>query len=220
MRTFKPSSGLARLGAPLIGLTVIAFLSVPAIYWSERSSLAVWARKTEPYASRLAPRQEFHVEGQKTPETTPAAAAVLADEEPVIGIEADGKFRAYRQRAMTVMSRHVFNDVLGGTAVTVTFCDLDDCARAFGGDKASGPLDIDLAGIDEGRMLLSVGDVIYFQKTAENAELTPGKTAIPFPYASFPLKRTTWGEWKMLHPDTDLYVYNPPKTPDPKSAAH
>jgi hypothetical protein len=69
-------------------------------------------------------------------------------------------------------------------------------------------------------MLLSAKDVVYFQKTARNADRDPGKSAIPFPYASFPLTRTTWGKWKSLHPQTDLYVYNPPKADDPKAAGH
>lgn len=219
MRRFTPSPGFMRLRAPLIGLAVVAALTVPAIYWSERSSLAVWARKTERFVSKEPMRHVFFLEGVKMPETIPAARATLADDEAVIGIEAAGKFRAYHQHAMSAKSRHVLNDVVGGKAVTVTFCDLDDCARAYGGDEASAPLDIGLAGLDEGGMVLRVDSIAYYQKTAEAADPVVGKAVPPFPYAPFPLTRTTWGEWKALHPDTDLYVHVAPKTDSPKSPA-
>lgn len=223
MLNFKPSPGFARLQKPLIGLVAVAFLSVPGIYWTERSSLAVWARKTERFVPKKPPRNVYHFEGAKSPATIPVVEATLADADPIIGIEAEGKFRAYQQSVMSAKARHVLNDVIGGKAVTVTFCDLDDCARAFvGGEGSSRPLDIDLAGLDDGGMLLSVDDVVYFQKTAESADLKLGKDAPPFPYASYPVTRTTWGEWKALHPDTDIYEFGAlkaaePKTPGPKS---
>ena len=40
-------------------------------------------------------------------------------------------------------------------------------------------------------MLLSIGDVVYFQESGKAADPAPGKAAAPFPYASFPLTRTT-----------------------------
>mgnify|MGYP001110290959 CR=1 FL=1 len=215
MRTFTPSPGFMRLRFPLVGLVAAAALSVPAIYWSERSSLAVWARKTERYTPKAPPREVVRVPGKPTPETIQASEATLADGDPILGVEAGGKARAYDQHSMTVKSRHVLNDVVGGKAVTVTFCDLNDCARAFGGEDGSSPLDVGLAGLDQGGMLLSVGEAVYFQETGKAADPIRGESAAPFPYASFPVTRTTWGEWKKLHPDTDVYVHVPPKADAP-----
>ncbi|MDR3620075.1 MAG: DUF3179 domain-containing (seleno)protein [Paludisphaera borealis] len=214
MRSFTPSPGFARLWVPLVGLALVAALAVPAIYWAERSSLVVWSRKTERFISKEPVRHIFQFEGLGTPATISAAKATLADDEPVIGIEAAGKFRAYHERSMSGKTRHVLNDVLGGKAVTVTYCDIADCARAYGGVEQSGPLNIALAGLDAGGMLLSVGNVVYYQKTAEIADPVRDKAAPPFPHASFPLTRTTWGEWKSRHPETDVFVHDAPKTPD------
>jgi Protein of unknown function (DUF3179) len=210
MDFFKPSPGFARLRAPLVGVAVVAALAVPAIYWAERSSLAVWSRQTERFIPERPTRDAFRLAGLKSPATTPAARANLVDDEPVIGIEVAGKFRAYHTRSMSVKSRHVLNDVLGGKAVTITYCDLNDCARAYGGNEASGPLDVALGGLDDGGMLLSVGDVAYYQKTAQVADPVRDKPVPPFPYASYPLTRTTWGEWKSRHPETDVYIYEAP----------
>ena len=217
MLTFKPSPGFRRLAPLLLGLALLAALSVLAVYWGERSSLAAWSRKTERFVPTTSVRHMFQMAGVETPPTTSAAGATLEDDELVIGIEAAGKFRAYHQLTMCGKSRHVLNDVLGGTAVTVTYCDIADCAGAFGGIEGSGPLNINLAGLDEGGMILKVDEVAYYQQTGALADPPHDKPAPPFPYASFPLTRTTWGEWKTLHPDTDLYVHDAPKTDSPKA---
>ena len=216
----KASSGLTRLGIPILGFALLAAVSVLAVYWVERTSLAAWSHKTERYVPTTSVRHMFQMAGVETPPTTSALGATLADDEPVIGIEAAGKFRAYHQVAMSGKTRHVLNDVVGGKAVTVTYCDIADCARAYGGADGSSPLHINLAGLDEGGMILKVDEVAYYQQTGEPADPTTGKAPPPFPYPSFPLTRTTWGEWKTLHPDTDLYVYNPPPADDPQSASH
>jgi len=218
------SRRIARLAAPLIGLALVAVLAVPAIYWAERSSLAEWARKTE----RFRPKQRlvqknFHSEGVTTPATLPAPEAQLADDEPVVGVEAAGAYRAYRLRSMAALTRHVINDLVGGKAVTVTFCDLNDCVRAFGGGESKTPLDVTVAGLADGSMLIGVGDHIYFQNTSEIANPETDKAAPRFPYPSIPATRTTWGEWKSLHPTTDVYIHpSAPasgETAEPKSPA-
>ncbi len=189
-----------------VGLTVV-LLAVLAIYWTERSSLDDWSRKTEKFLPKpRAVQKNFHSEGVTTPATIPAAEAKLADDEPIIGVEAAGAYRAYRQRSMTATSRHVVNDVVGGKAVTVTYCDLLDCVRAFGGADSKTPLNITLAGIVDNGMLLGVDDHIYYQSTAEIANPATDKDAPKFPYASLSATRTTWREWKSLHPQTDVYI--------------
>ncbi|MDR3638338.1 MAG: DUF3179 domain-containing (seleno)protein [Isosphaeraceae bacterium] len=151
-------------------------------------------------------RMQFFSAGLETPTTLPVEFAKLADDEPVIGIEAGGKARAYHVPTMCSTTRHIVNDVLGGVGVSVTYCDLSDCARAFGGGAHTSPLDVSQAGLLDGRMLIKIGGVTYSQETGEIAETDPGKAAVPFPYAPFPLTRATWGEWKLRHPDTDIYV--------------
>ncbi len=58
-----------------------------------------------------------------------AEAGALADREPVIGIEINGDARAY---PLGVLMRHeIANDVIGGRAVTVTYCPLCNAAIVF-----------------------------------------------------------------------------------------
>lgn len=220
MPSFRPSPGFRKLIAPLAGLGLLAALAVPAIYWSERSSLDAWSRKAERFVPKKADREVFFSPGVKTPASIPAAEAQIDADDPVIGVESGGRFRAYHQRTMSAKARHVVNDVVGGKAVTVTFCDLNDCARAYGGDDASAPLPIALAGLADGGMLISVDGVAYFQQTAEVADPVVDKQLPPFPYAPFPVTRTTWGRWKSLHPETDLYVDQPPAQPAPDAIPH
>jgi len=114
-------------------------------------------------------------------------------------------------------SRHVVNDVLGGKAVSVAYCNIFDCITAYGGEDAANPLDLGVAGLAGGSMLLSVHGFAFYQKTSEPADPTPAGQELPkFPYASYPAERTTWGRWKTLHPDTDLYLYEPPP-PSPET---
>ncbi|OJW13703.1 MAG: hypothetical protein BGO49_29695 [Planctomycetales bacterium 71-10] len=219
MFSFRPSPGFRKLLAPLAGLAVLAALAGPAIYWAERSSLAEWSRKAERFTPKKADREVFHSPGVVTPASIPADRATIDADDPVVGVESGGRFRAYHLPSMTAKARHVVNDVVGGRAVTVTFCDLDDCVRAFGGDESSLPLPIALAGLADGGMLLSVDGVAYFQRTAEVADPVV-KALPPFPYASFPATRTTWGRWKSLHPETDLYVHQAPTPSAPEASPH
>lgn len=58
-----------------------------------------------------------------------AEAGALGDRDPVIGIEINGDARAY---PLGVLMRHeIANDVIGGKAVTVTYCPLCNSAIVF-----------------------------------------------------------------------------------------
>jgi hypothetical protein len=37
----------------------------------------------------------------------------------------------------------------------------------------------------------------------------PGPSRSQRPYDALPVTRTTWGEWKRLYPDTDVYAGEP-----------
>lgn len=219
MRLFSPSPGFAKLLAPLAGLALAAALAVPAIYWAERSSLSAWSRKAERFVPKKAGRELYHAPGVTTPPTIAADRAELVDDAPVVGVESGGKFRAYHLGTMRAKARHVVNDVIGVRAVSVSYCDLDDCVRAFAADGATAPLAIAVEGLADGGMLIGVDGVAYFQKTGEGADAAAGQAAPRFPYAEFPAERTTWGRWKALHPDTDVYFEPPPGPSAPEPAA-
>ena len=148
--------------------------------------------------SRDAPRPLPPSDRVNRPRTVPAAKASLADDEVVVGVVVGGKARAYRLNAFKFIAYHVVNDVIDKTAVTITYCDRDDCLRAFTAD-ADEPLPVGVGGFHEG-LLLRVGDSQFQQKTGKTAD---GKE---LPYRTMPVERTEWGEWRKAHPDTDGYV--------------
>src|SRR5262245_29300272 len=55
----------------------------------------------------------------RAPLPVPAEAAKLPDDAPVVGVIAGSRPRAYALGAFAEVDRHVMNDVLGGTPVTV-----------------------------------------------------------------------------------------------------
>ncbi len=144
----------------------------------------------------------FDMPGIRLPPARSAAEANLPDDTPIIGVVAGGSARAYLVTAMEAMNGHVVNDLVGGTPVTITYCDRTQCVHAFT-DKAGGePLKIDLGGFVD-RMLLKVGDTFFFQDTGEDFVKERGTA---FPYATHPYELTTWKRWKDAHPSTEVYT--------------
>lgn len=208
----KPSS--TRTGVAIVsGFALLATLGVGVVFLVERASLSSWARRNERFVPTGHHRFEFYSAGLKTPPTRPADQSALKDKEQVIGIEAGGKARAYPLRRMNGTTRHIINDVVGGVAVTVTYCDITGCARAFNGGVRLSPLDVSQAGLLDGRMVVKVGGVSYLQETGEVVAPDRGRDPVPFPYPTFPLVLTTWGEWKARHADTDVSEGHDPVEP-------
>jgi hypothetical protein len=133
----------------------------------------------------------------------PAADAGLEDDEAVIGVRAGGRTRAYCVSALSKgHATHVVNDMLGGVPVSVTYCNMHRCARAFSDDEANQPLELAQGGLVTGSMVLRASGHRYRQDSGE--PLDPD--APPFPYVAYPAEVTTWGEWRREHPDTDVYL--------------
>ena len=61
--------------------------------------------------------------------------------------------------------------------------------------------------VDNKGMAVRVHGVDYLQKTGENV-ISPQGESIPYP--EIPHMRTSWGVWKEVHPDTDIYVGDRP----------
>ena len=120
-----------------------------------------------------------------------AGAVLLPDTVDVLGISTNGVSRAYLVVGMWEMQNHVVHDNLAGQLITVTYCDVNDCAYAYQ-RKDVAPKGFHVGGWDGQEMLL------LFQ----GKHYTHSKVPLP----AYPLKRTTWGEWKALHPDTKIYL--------------
>ena len=135
------------------------------------------------------------------------------DDAPVIGVSAAGRHRAYLLQALMRPDAHVYNDLLGDAPVTVTFCDLDECVQVFTAPGRERPLDIEVGGADGRRarkLVLRVGATRYWQDTG--LPLHNDATSV-FPYVKADFVRTSWGQWREAHPDTDVYVGRLPFTP-------
>jgi hypothetical protein len=161
--------------------------------------------------ARMAWQLSYSIGPTNGPETTSAAQVMPAlsqpaDSAPVIGVSAAGRHRAYLLQAFLRADRHVYNDLLGDVPVSVTYCDLDDCTKVFTGPAQDRPLDIAVGGADASRprkMLLRAGSKLYWQDTRKALE---GDPADSFPYTEIQFERTTWGQWRKAHPDTELYT--------------
>ncbi|MBS0267290.1 MAG: DUF3179 domain-containing protein [Planctomycetes bacterium] len=138
------------------------------------------------------------------PQTLLAADVSLDDSAWVIGVTINGRHRAYRMNGMKLLETHVVNDYFEQTPVTVTYCDLRACVRAFTSPSATGdPLQVRVAGFDdrEGLLLELQGQVFAQAGTAPPLDLLQVETM-------------TWKDWKSAHPDTDIYLG---REPDPEA---
>jgi hypothetical protein len=134
----------------------------------------------------------FMSPGIDRPPAISADEATVSDEVEVIGVTADGQSRAYLISAMTGMTTHIANDLLGDVPVSVTYCDRTDFARAFTGSENGQLVDLGLQGWVDGEMSLLVNSQGFRHSDVD------------IPLQDFPFERTTWGEWKQKHPDTTL----------------
>lgn len=160
------------------------------------------------------------------PRTVPAKDAGLRPDEPIIGIVAGGRARAYRLSAMESRRSHLVNDLFGDVPVSVAYCDKNRCARAYTGPAGSGTLPIRVAGLLDGEMVLNVAGIPYFQESGrrvepERLESSHDPVAVSYARAAresaqpataailhAPLgpELTTWRAWVEKHPDSDVYI--------------
>jgi hypothetical protein len=179
-------------------LTIIGFFGYEALTLrASRDDVVFGNRPADPL-------HLFRMEGIARPPIVEADSSGLRPDEEVIGVEVDGHPRAYRLSAFRDRSHHVVNDVIDGVPVTVSYCDLNDCARTYTDRGKSGPLDVAVGGLFEGReMVLDVGGHLYFQKTGE--PLKPGEVPSNLPLERLSPTRTTWERWRREHPSTGVY---------------
>lgn len=150
-------------------------------------------------------------DGVIRPLTVEAAKAGLKDDAEVLGVEVNGVTRAYRLATLSDINRHIVNDTLKGVPVSVLYCDLNDCARAYTGPASPDPLPIRMAGMKFGDLIFKVGEVFYQLSTnqALGGSRFPGdpdSSLPPLPFSPTAVTRTTWGAWKQQHPGTDVYL--------------
>lgn len=180
--------------------------------------VGVWWGTLPPSRRHVPPPQEpagvmemtpFVLPGIRNPKIQKASEVELPDETEIIGIEAQGKYRAYRVLAFHSLGGHVVNDLVGDVPITVTYCDRSNCTQVYTDEKRGEALKIDLGGYMR-KMFLKADNAFYFQDTGESTAKELG-TKIGHDFHRF--ERTTWGKWRQAHPETEIYVG---KMPAPK----
>jgi hypothetical protein len=141
--------------------------------------------------------------GLRLPSAVAANEADLPDTEPVIGVSAGGRQRAYCVRAMAPMTDHVINDMLNEVAVTVTYDDRTDKAQVFTTERTGRPLDVEMGGYYEGMLLRH--DRRFFRQDTGRYMAPPGE---PTEQAllTLPHTRTDWKTWRTTYPESDVFV--------------
>lgn len=183
------------------GLVILAAHGIEArSLWRDRAKATMSEGPEVPFTRRIA------MEGLSRPPATPAESARLAEDEEVIGVVVDGAARAYRLKALEYPPWHIVNDLVGGSPVTVAYCDLSGCVRVYGG-PGDAPLGVSQAGLVDREMVVTVAGVDYVHRTGRPLG-RDGDTAT-FPYPNRPWTRTTWGAWKRAHPGTDVFINGP-----------
>jgi hypothetical protein len=146
----------------------------------------------------------LELDGIRFPKALSAAEAGLKDDEEVVGVEAGGKARAYRLKGMSTEVTHVVNDLLGDVPVTVAYCDISDCARAFTKPGSNEALSFGIAGLRDRDLVLKTDAGRFALKSGAPVEPTPPTAKLP--YEDYPFARTTWKAWREKHPDTDVFI--------------
>ena len=134
-------------------------------------------------------KQEFP--NVTSPRFVDANAVLLPDTADVLGISTNGVSRAYLVVGMWEMHHHVLHDNIAGQPITITYCDINDCAYAY---QSQGilPKDFKVGGWDGQDLLLLIQGKYYAHPKA--------------PLPAYPIKRTTWYKWKTQHPNTKIYL--------------
>jgi len=118
---------------------------------------------------------------------------IIPDYAEVMGVIIKGVPRAYLLAGMYSGESHVVHDTLEGSNLTLTYCDLSDCVRAY--DRGSMPsAQVRMGGWDGNEMTLLIDQTRY----------TFSGTNLPLP--NIPFQRTTWGAWLKDNPGTKVFI--------------
>jgi len=144
-------------------------------------------------------------DGVRTPRTVAPEDAALEDTDEVVGVVVNGFARAYPLRILADPQHHVINDLIGGSAVSVAYCDQTECIRTYTGPGPE-PLQIAIAGLREHGLVIRVDGVYFDHKSGQVVEGPP--QAAPLLGDAIPWTRTSWAQWRKAHPQTEVSVGN------------
>lgn len=129
------------------------------------------------------------------------AAGFMDDDDLVLGITAAGVERAY---PTFILNRHeIVNDVIAGTPVAVTWCPLCGSGLAFERVVAGAAVEFGVSGV------LNESDLVMYDRKTESLWQQISGRAFIGPsrgrtLTAYPTAMTTWGEWRRVHPTTEV----------------
>jgi hypothetical protein len=131
------------------------------------------------------------------PQFQPASEASIPDDDPVFGVVRDGEARAYPQYILVF--HEIVNDTVGGDAVAVTYCPLTGTAQGF----ERGSVEFGVSGrlVNSNLIMYDRGTETWWPQmlaTGVQGELL-GEAL-----QEFRVTWTTWGEWREVHPGTQV----------------
>ena len=139
------------------------------------------------------------------PEVVPASEANFRQTDRILGVELNGKARAYP--LLVLWWHEIVNDTLGGEPMLVTYCPLTGSGLAFDPRIQGEAGSFGVSG------LLFENNLMMFDRSTESlwpqlllsAGCGPERgTALK----RVPLVETTWGEWQAAHPTTTIVTTN------------
>ncbi|MDH3308769.1 MAG: DUF3179 domain-containing protein, partial [Acidimicrobiia bacterium] len=128
------------------------------------------------------------------------------DDGIVFGIAVDGVARAYPKNIMEVHEMVI--DTVGATRIGMPYCTLCGTAQAY--DLGAVPADIETLILRTSGLLVRSNKLVFDLVTWSAIDMFSGR-AVTGPLrgagltlARIPVVTTTWGAWKMEHPDTTI----------------
>jgi hypothetical protein len=194
-----------RDGALLLTVVAVAFVAAAAYVFliEPRLHPAETAADSAPFGGAPpAINTPMMWPGIRQPVAVKAEEARVEPGDMVIGVSAGGRHRAYLLRALSGPALQVVNDLVGDVPVTVTFSDRANHVSVFTGSVKGKPLDMGLGGWIQGRMVVTLNQLLYDQETGTAPN--PDVNSYVVPRHEF--VRMPWQEWHAAHPDTDIYV--------------
>lgn len=144
----------------------------------------------------------------KNPETIPVSqAGYLADSDIVFGVEFGGQSRAYPKR---ILAWHeMVKDVVGGRSINGVYCTLCGSMIVYDTKLDGKHYELGTSGF-----LYRSNKLMYDHETKSMWSTLEGSPVVgPLVGQGIELEplyvvTTTWGQWKSLHPDTDVLSRN------------
>jgi len=147
-----------------------------------------------------------------TPPTNPRllstadADELLSDEDMVLGTVANGEAHAYPRDY--IARPHFFEDTVGGTPLTISYCILCNSGIAFKPEIKGRSLKLKCVTAYNNNIIYYDPEGGNYIQQLDGVFHGPDKGT---QLEAHPVIQASWGEWKKLHPDTKLY-YAPEKT--------